>query len=173
LPSLNNHFQGVSVFIKYIHLHRCIATDGAKATGASGIFVLLASRTTQLPSFAAAFAWGKCSVAQIGRAPMTISARPKRIGLISLGNILGTVLMIVGIGVDDHICSSFETGFQPCHKCFGPGWLANAQCDLRHLTGQLQRYHQYYRHQSPATQSRLHKKYLGRLLALPNVRSSL
>ena len=41
----------------------------------------LASRTTQLPTFCSIFFSGeKCSISEIGRAPMTIWARPARIG---------------------------------------------------------------------------------------------
>jgi hypothetical protein len=57
-----------------------------KPLGASGILVLLATRTTQLPSFCSSFLIGlKCSMAAMGRAPITMSALPSRIGRVSAG----------------------------------------------------------------------------------------
>jgi len=73
---------------------------------------------------------------------------PQENRLNQFGNILGTVL-IVGIGVDDHIYPALRQASNPSNALARPRWLANAQCDLRHLTGQLQRYHQYRHNHQP------------------------
>ena len=57
-----------------------------KPLGASGMLVLLATRTTQLPSFCSSFLTGlKCSMASMGRAPTTMSALPATMGAVSKG----------------------------------------------------------------------------------------
>src|SRR5688572_8976910 len=57
-----------------------------KPLGASGTLVLLAARTTQLPKFCRRFLMPeKCSMDWIGRAPITRSALPARMGAVNAG----------------------------------------------------------------------------------------
>ena len=57
-----------------------------KPLGASGMAVLLAMRTAQLPSFCSAFLTGeKWRMMRMGRSPTTMSAEPSRTGATRAG----------------------------------------------------------------------------------------
>ena len=77
-----------SVYVYELNtLSRCAASrvNARNPLGASVTRVLLAARTTALPRSCSFFlSHEKCSVSAIGRAPITISARPSRIGRTSV-----------------------------------------------------------------------------------------
>ncbi len=79
----------------------------------SGTEVEEAWRTTHEPSRCSSFFSGeKCSMPPTSRSPTTMSARPSTIGRHELGDV-GAVVLVVGVGVDDHVGAELQRGVDP------------------------------------------------------------
>ena len=79
----------------------------------SGTRVEDAWRTTHEPRRCSRFfSHEKCSMLVTSRSPTTMSARPSRIGRTSL-TMSGAVVLVVGVGVHDHIGAELQAGVEP------------------------------------------------------------
>ena len=87
-----------------------------KPLGASATFVLLVTRTTQLPIFCSSFFSGeKCSISEIGRAPINHIGLPGKHWGRQLWDV-GRTILVVGIGVDYDVGIVMQTRVEPRHE---------------------------------------------------------